>query len=179
MKVAIEYHREKSSTKSSQIVEILLRGIPRPLRCLDMTYGKGNFWKWQHDGITVLAADIEGGGTFSDGVMPWDFRSLPVDITGQFDLVAFDPPHTAAGCSAWSHAYGICRQHGGPRDQRQIGDDLMAGASEAFRVSSAYVLIKFKDCVESGRQWHHWPGVIKMSSCFSAAWNQGSAAIRP
>lgn len=106
---------------------------------LDVTFGKGGFWK--SDGAPpVVAHDING-----DGV---DFRSLPEQLGSQA-VVAFDPPYrpTHGGSPTDDHAdrYGV----GGPALDT-INDVIAlyrAGLEEAFRVLGANgrVLVKCQD----------------------------------
>ena len=58
-----------------------------------------------------------------------DFRHLPEEWSGRFDLVLFDPPHLAhAGEKSWLRAkYGVL-------DRTNWRADLAAGFAEGFRV---------------------------------------------
>jgi hypothetical protein len=130
------------------IAALFVTHFAPPVRVFDFTYGDGGFWRWPHPGVTVVHDEQV------------DFRAARGLADKSFDVVTFDPPHTASGCSAWSHKYGICRKHGGPRNRADVRTWLMAGVNEALRVARRGVIIKYKDCVEGGVQSVFWPDVM-------------------
>ena len=131
-----------------------------PLRVLDLTYGKGVFWKWDY-----LSKEI---GPFKG--YPYikltknDFYNPPVDGTAldftllsnlpdsYFDIVVFDPPHSAHGPSSDSKRYGSSRdQKGAPQNYNEVNRLLVNGIKEATRLASWGIVVKTMDVIESGK----------------------------
>lgn len=113
---------------------------------LDVTYGKGNWWKrftpepfTYHDLYTV------------DGV---DFRSLP-EADGSVDVVCFDPPYVLTGGESTTERVDFQDRFGiGYRNLGRNGGDasstgfyglVLAGLAECCRVAGDLVLVK---CME-------------------------------
>lgn len=115
---------------------------------LDMTCGEGGFWKLYHPDI-LFTNDLDPShGAFHHH----DFRNLPVEWSGQFDTVVFDPPYKMNGTPVlvdMDWRYGV--------DQKQSPEVRMAaiyaGLFEAARVVriGGTVLVKCMDQVVSGR----------------------------
>ena len=80
---------------AEMIAEVMTMWHPRPHRGLvvDVTYGRGNWWKVWGDPDVRHGLDLAGTGEFDDGV---DFRRLP-EPDGTFGVVAYDPPFVAQG----------------------------------------------------------------------------------
>ena len=105
-------------------------------KVLDMCCGARRFYADQADS-RVLACDIRHEDLTEEIGRPCnvspdeiqDFRNLPAEWTGRFDLVLFDPPHLVhAGEKSWLRAkYGIL-------DRENWRADLAAGFAEGFRV---------------------------------------------
>ena len=142
-----------SHDRSSAVLQEQFAAWIRPgLSILDVTYGQGGFWTWPH-GCDLTASDINPAAPCP---LHLDFRALALpDLS--FDVVVFDPPFTSSGHSAWSDRYGICRVHGGPRNQKELAWWIDDGARGACRVARRAVLVKLKACVESGQVRDHWP----------------------
>lgn len=119
---------------------------------MDVTYGKGVFWRrYQHPGL-FIAHDLA-----HDQV---DFRHLP-EHDGTTDVLIADPPHIATGgrktstIPAFNAAYGLLDA---PRTPAGIFDLYAAGLKEWARVTRPGGIIAVKCCngVTSGkRQWMH------------------------
>ena len=155
--------RERFNTPSARIVrDIFAECFEAPVgTVLDMTYGFGGCWAWPYEalGIELTTSDLNPGGfPYVEAKYRWDFRALPLGDRA-FDVVIFDPPHTSAGKSEWAWRYGIDRTRGGPRNTREVREWLLAGVQEALRVADLGVIVKYKDCVESGRQPDYWSEV--------------------
>lgn len=74
--------------KTSQCVQdIFTIHFPNAHDVLDVTYGKGRFWDWDHQ-LAVTGCDIDPQ---SPAVTHCDYRELPFDPQ-QFDVLCFDPP---------------------------------------------------------------------------------------
>lgn len=128
-----------------------LHAPPQP-RILDVTYGRGVMWKrmpvqpWRNDIAPTLEADSHH-----------DFRYLPADWAGRFDVVVFDPPHiTEVGQNARlakANPYGLHDQHGQPVRMVDIAPLFPAFLAEAKRVLApgGLVFAKLKDGVHRSR----------------------------
>ena len=109
---------------------------------LDVTYGKGTFWKyWQPE--TLITHDLA-----IDGV---DFRKLPEE-DGSIDCVVLDPPYKLNGTPAlgeFDERYGIDV----PMTWQQRHTMIKYGIEEAERVlrEKGHLLLKCQDQVCSGQ----------------------------
>lgn len=114
-------------------------------RVLDVTYGKGVWWKKYCPKI-MIAHDIK-----IDGV---DFRKLP-EADGYVDVVAFDPPYVSPGgretstTTSFNEGYGIdvC-----PPTVKGLLEMNCGGVEEAYRVLAkrGKLLIKCENYVSGG-----------------------------
>ena len=122
---------------------------------LDVTYGRGTWWRTFRPHI-FGAHDIA-----TDGV---DFRHLPyADDT--WDAVTFDPPYVESGSRATSsrpdflHRYGL----GIEREDRTKPDDvrgaMLEGVAECCRVARRFVLVKAMEYV-AGPRFHDVPTAV-------------------
>lgn len=127
---------------------ILLHAPPNPV-ILDATYGSGRFWRglpW----YPVERVDCRNLPTLT-----WvgDFRHLPIDWTGRFDIVVFDPPHmTEAG----KNSRYIARFGAGVEPVQHQGDIshlFRPFLREAHRVlrPGGIILAKISDQVHRGK----------------------------
>lgn len=115
-------------------------------RVLDMCCGARRFYADQADS-RVLACDIRQEDLTEKIGRPCnvspdeiqDFRNLPAEWTGRFDLVIFDPPHfTQAGEKSYMRAkYGVL-------NKETWKEDLAAGFKEGFRVLRSGGTLIFK-----------------------------------
>jgi tRNA G10 N-methylase Trm11 len=120
---------------------------------LDMTYGRGTWWKkYRPEKLLTNDLDESTMANFHD-----DFRDLGWK-NDSFDVVAFDPPYVSVGGRKTStlgdyHArYGLVDAPTTPEGvQRLIG----AGLAEAHRVlkPKGVALVKCQDYITSGRYW--------------------------
>lgn len=113
---------------------------------LDVTYGKGTWWKkWAPR--SLAGRDIAIDGT--------DFRRLPY-VDNAFDFVAFDPPYVAVGgrktstIGGFNDAYGLVDV---PKTPYELHDMMVDGLLEAHRVLKPKGLVLFKcmNYVTSGK----------------------------
>ena len=150
-------HR-KRATSAQVMRDIFMDGhFDLPAWVLDVTYGLGRMWKWPYQalGIELFASDLNPGEHPQINTpRAWDFRNLPI-MDDFYDIVVFDPPFTSAGSSEWAWGYGLDRKRGGPQNTRETGAWLLAGTREALRVAKHGLILKFKDCVESGKPTYH------------------------
>ena len=115
-------------------------------RVLDMWCGARRFYADQTDS-RVLACDIRHEDLTGEIGRPCnvspdeiqDFRNLPTEWAGRFDLVIFDPPHfTRAGEKSYMRAkYGVL-------NKETWKEDLAAGFKEGFRVLRSGGTLIFK-----------------------------------
>lgn len=120
-------------------------------RILDVTYGKGVWWRvWRQTGGQLYKSDLfdRSGGP---DVAVHDFRCLPYP-DGMFDVVAYDPPYGLRGSINESNGgYGL----GGGYLSVDARHELMRdGLAECARVASRRVLAKAQDQVCGGMM--HW-----------------------
>lgn len=148
---------------SAEVIERIFAGLPRNMEVLDLTYGKGTFWKWNWG--DKLGGDLDANDLFAEfpDEMPWgiqyrsdDFTAMP-DADNHFDLVVFDPPFTAQGPNKktderHNDRYGSTRDlPGAPRNIHDVHQMLTLGIHEACRIAQSYVIVKTQSVVESGR----------------------------
>ena len=117
---------------------------------LDVTYGKGNFWK-KYRPANLVCHDLA-----IDGV---DFRQLPED-DASIDVIVFDPPYMSTGNQATSTIPGFYSAFGlgGFKGWQQCFDLIAAGMKEDTRVvrPGGLLWVKCCDFVESGhKRWGH------------------------
>lgn len=114
--------------------------LDRSMRTLDLTNGRGVFWKeWQPDELVRMFNVI--GDAEASGDVAGDFTAAPFPDSS-FDLVAFDPPYMPKGTPAgWQmdQRYGTGSQR--PAAIVELG---MAGIDEAVRITKPAGLIMHK-----------------------------------
>lgn len=118
-----------------------------PGRVLDVTYGKGRFWrKWRPEDLTACDLDPERS-PYGSSV---DFTDLPFD-DDSFDTVVMDPPYklngTASEVTTMDADYGTT-EAASWQDRMAL---IEAGIRECARVSSGWLLVKCQDQVCSGK----------------------------
>jgi len=122
-------------------------------RIIDVTYGKGTWWKWM-EGPDRGGWEFTGHDYRHDGV---DFRSLP-EPDNSFDVVAFDPDYIAPGgrdtstIEEFNDRYGLKGTYETPA---QLQETMNAGLAECARVVApqGLVLMKCSNYVSSGKLW--------------------------
>ncbi len=121
-----------------------VRGLYLLGSVLDVTYGRGGWWRdWEP--TEFLGHDIA-----TDGV---DFRHLP-HADRSWDAVVFDPPYVPQGGPSTDESSEDFRDRYGittPRTQAALEALIAAGLAEAARVARRFVLIKCMDYVTGGR----------------------------
>ena len=144
----------KVGTNADQFPDILNIYAPEGSRILDMTYGKGVFWrKVDRDKYFVVANDLV---TAAD--VRADFRTMPfMDET--FDVVVLDPPYASHG-SPMKASIDRCYQGGILSVKSSDGVEALyrEGIAEARRLlrPKGILILKVQDEIESGKQvWNH------------------------
>ena len=138
--------------ESAPVVEAIFKlHFPQAQVVLDMTYGKGRFWKWEHP-FKVVGVDID----------PKDERALRGDsrhtgiLPGKIDVCVIDPPFMHAGLRTTVHgdyndaSEGESNQQGNLGSQTDVLDLYTALLTEAHRLGAA-VLVKCKDTIQAGK----------------------------
>lgn len=140
----------KMGTNADQFPDILSIYAPEGSKILDMTYGRGVFWRKvdrsKYRLITndlVTSADIKA-----------DFRQTPF-LNASFDVIVLDPPYAAHG-KALKSSIDSCYKTGTIEVKSSIGvtDLYMAGIKEAQRLlkPKGILILKVQDEIESGKQ---------------------------
>ena len=150
----------RTGNNADQFPDILNIYIPIEGKVLDMTYGKGVFWK-RAGGYNIYANDIDP----ERGDYSYDFRSFPPSW-GLFDAVILDPPymegHRTSGRKseikqAMDDNYKVFSS-----DIKSVEDIFnklyCPGMKEAHRLldSTGILVVKCQDQVDGGRnKWIH------------------------
>jgi len=147
----------KAGTNADLFPDILKLYVPEGSRVLDMTYGKGVFWKNVNvDQYDLITNDIHP----EKGDYSYDFRELPSDWA-DFDAVVFDPPYKLTGTpsSDFHDNYGIFDAFKSSGNRFKSTMKLYQdGMQEAWRVlkDDGVLIVKCMDQVEWGRRrWAH------------------------
>ena len=131
-------------------------------RVLDMTFGKGIFWKNIPDiKCEIWKNDIDKNlGTFC-----YDFRELPEDWKAKFHVVVFDPPYMHSSKyktikKSIDDCYKNNAKISGAGSMNSVRAYYKAGMLEAHRVlaSKGILIVKCMDQIESSKQrrLHIW-----------------------
>lgn len=129
-------------------------------RVLDMTYGKGRFWKTAKRPLHFTTNDLD---RTAEATFHYDFTALPVDWDDYFDTVVFDPPYKLNGTGG-SHpsdaGYGVADS---TNTASRIGLIRM-GLNEAYRVCApkGHIIVKCQDQVVSGRKYWQTMEIAEM-----------------
>jgi len=168
----------KVGDNSDLFPDILALYVPPPALILDMTYGRGVFWKKVERDFDVLyisnndeldrprtAHDEQYAVVANDidpqrGVFSYDFCCLPEEWAGRFDAVVLDPPYMYH--SSTSHKKSIDRGYAnnervamGIHGVGPVHAMYFRGMMEARRVlvPNGVLVIKCQDQIMSGKQY--------------------------
>ena len=127
--------------------------------CIDLTYGKGTWWKRYRP--TLLATNDIDDTTKAE--YHDDFRATKW-FDDNFDVVAYDPPYVSVGGRETStiqehhERYGMADT---PRTPAELQFYINAGLKEAVRIckSGGYILAKSMNYISSGK---YQPGVFEV-----------------
>jgi len=172
----------KVGDNSDLFPDILALYMPPPALILDMTYGRGVFWKKVERDFDVLYisnnAELDRPRTVHEeqyavvandidpqrGAFSYDFRELPEEWAGRFDAVVLDPPYQHVGGvesmkdSMDKRYKNKARGRRGYAGSKAVHQLYIEGMVEARRVlkSGGILATKTMDQVESGKQvWDH------------------------
>lgn len=151
----------KQGDNSDLFPDILQLYAPWDAVVLDMTWGNGVFWKKVPAGrCHVYPNDLDP----ERGDYHYDFRFLPEDWAGKFDLVVLDPPYLYTGgfktlkTSIDKGYNNKARAESGIYGVQAVDQLYYDGMTEAKRVlkKKGILVVKCADQVMSGRQvWAH------------------------
>ena len=150
------YHR---GTNASLIEKVAQLGyIKSTDLTLDLTYGRGAWWKtWRPDRGQLITNDMS---LATDAQWHVDFRSRPKEWMGLFDVVAYDPPYLLTGSrGTMPDHYEIESRYGLERGYEHA-DDSKTLIWQGFLAAVDYLrpggtlLYKTQDQVSSGKV--HW-----------------------
>ena len=121
---------------------------------LDMTYGRGTWWKKFRPTILVAnGTDLEHKPDLTA-----DFRAMPFR-DGAFSQIIFDPPYVVKGGRRTStmedhqDRYGMTDAPTNPLEGQQLVNDGLAESARLLETNGV-LLVKAQDYVSSGRV--HW-----------------------
>lgn len=157
----------KVGTNAVQFPEILELYVPPPAKILDMTYGKGVFWRnigtvEEPYPYTVFANDIDD----SLGDTSYDYRDLPKMWEKTFNAVVLDPPYMEGNPTpkrgseikkAMDDRYKVLNDNA-KNVEEILQIRYIPGMEEADRVllGDGICIVKCQDQVESGKnKWIH------------------------
>lgn len=155
----------KVGTNADQFPDILELYVPDGQRILDMTYGKGVFWRnVDLSKYTAVFNDIDPNTTAE---FSYDFRDLPDDWSDRFDAVVLDPPYQEGNRTekrgsdlkkALDDRYKVLTDDGVKSVEGIFALRYSPGMLEGQRVlrQGGIMIVKCQDHVESGRnKWIH------------------------
>lgn len=150
-----------TGTNADLFPKVLNLYAPTGARILDMTYGKGVFWKSMPEhGFQLHTNDLVQEADTHE-----DFRKMSFS-DGSFEVVVLDPPYayspkstvkeSIAGCYGLNNSVDIS-------DMKKVVELYEAGVREAYRLLSngGVLVLKTQDIIQSGKQW--WMHVRMMS----------------
>jgi len=136
---------------SAEVIERIFADL-RISSVLDLTYGQGTFWKWNHEARAALVTN----DLYTAADIHCDFTDMEI-ADRVYEVVVFDPPFTAQGpnkktAERHNDRYGATRDlNGAPQNIGDVHRLLKAGIGEACRIALGFVIVKTQDVVESGR----------------------------
>ncbi|MDO8690885.1 MAG: hypothetical protein Q7R39_12890, partial [Dehalococcoidia bacterium] len=162
-------------TSAEVVRDIFAVCFPKAASALDITYGQGGFWKWDWIGrrLSLAASDryTQPAQEDLDCALLWmgdhDILGPAYSIPAppgegwKWDVVAFDPPHSAIGpdnfgkpFEGWSDRYGASRiNEGAPQKYADIAKLLVRGVEVACSYARQGAIVKTKNVVESGKTY--------------------------
>jgi hypothetical protein len=143
--------------------DVLAVYVPDGSRVIDLTWGKGNFWRNVDESRwSLVRNDIATEADCHE-----DFRSTSWP-SGSFDAVILDPPYAQHGTGAPIKAsiaspYNL---HGPltPTSAKQVREVYVAGIAEARRLLhvGGVLIVKCQDQIESGKQHYIHADLLRL-----------------
>lgn len=140
-----------SGTSAAVIESIFDMHFPTARRVLDLTFGRGVFWRWPH------AFELDSNDRDPASTARLHLDVLTAAFEGSWDVVVFDPPFTANGpqkTTADRHQdrFGSTRDlPGAPQNIGDVHRLLIGGVKVACGLARLGVIVKTQDVIESGR----------------------------
>ena len=150
-----DYNQTLVHGNNADLIEVVSNlYLKRKDRLLDLTYGRGVFWRrvdlelYDFDFIDIAMAPPHWG----------DFRA--VDRTSDnFNVIVFDPPYMHnPGLPIVNDRYRNSESHGRATGHDGIIADYSAGMTEGYRLlkNGGLLWVKTQDEIQSGKQrWSH------------------------
>jgi methylase of polypeptide subunit release factors len=145
----------KIGTNADLFPDILQIYVPEGSKILDMTYGKGVFWKnVDKSKYQLITNDLVKTADFHYDLRKTEFEN------GKFDVVVLDPPYIHMGKSV-KQSINNCYNNNNStffKNQKEIQEFYFTGAEEAKRIlkPKGILILKCQDMVEAGKQiWNH------------------------
>lgn len=155
-------------TNADMILDVVELGLIRPDdKVIDLTWGRGTWWKKYHHVAGIVAnvglgpSDVSVGPTAVR--VHHDYRALPAEWSNTFDVVCFDPPYISmggrksSGLPDFMDRFGLETASGDPKSLHEYN---VGGLVEAMRVCKpkGFVMTKCADYISSGRLQlgSHW-----------------------
>lgn len=158
----------KVGNNAALFADILRIYVPPRSKVLDMTWGRGNFWK----DIDVETYRLVTNDIVTEADMHEDFRSMSLPDRS-FDCVVLDPPYALHGKGApikasISSPYQLNAALT-PTSAREVRQVYRAGISEARRLlkPNGILIIKCQDQIESGKQQYIHAYLLKLAGFVS------------
>lgn len=132
---------------SAAVVEaIFALHFPQAARVVDLTFGKGRFWKWDHP-FEVVGVDIAPVVE----CLQMDGRNTTFPDQS-FDVAVIDPPfmHGGEGRGSYQSTVGMNADFSRLRNQRDVLELYARLCLEAKRLSRG-VVVKCKDTIEASK----------------------------
>ena len=157
------------TTNDEAVADLAKLGLcPEPV--LDLTYGRGTFWKL-HRPAALVTNDLRVAGCDH----AWDFTEpLPADHHGRYATVVFDPPYKLNGTPTDTDRYGA--DEALPVAERLRRVEVGTDHAAALVAPGGLLWVKYQDQVANGEM--HWlsdlvrdqlPGWTREARLFVAA----------
>lgn len=135
----LQYMPAKAVPSHNAVRRLLHCAFRDAASVLDVTYGAGGCWKLPlPPGIDLTTNDLDPDAGAN---LRLDYRATGL-ADGTFDVVVYDPPHTADNGQS---GYFWARYRGTARGNDALVDDVVAGSLEAWRVSRLGIIVKLTD----------------------------------
>lgn len=120
---------------------------------LDPTYGRGLWWTKYRPPFLVTNDIVPGRADYA-----CDFRELPAQWAGKFDVVAYDPPYVCVGGRETTGIPDLHDRYGltdAPKSPKDLQILMNQGLNEMKRVTrpGGLILMKCQDYISSGKLW--------------------------
>jgi hypothetical protein len=133
--------------------------VPLGAKVLDMTYGKGVFWRQ----VRREDYDLTTNDLVADADLSLDFRKMDDLETGAWDAIVLDPPYAYSPKGTMKKSIADCYRPNDSVDistMAKVQELYLGGITEARRLlkPNGILIVKAQDIVQAGKQWwmHLW-----------------------